>query len=466
MKLWGGRFESGPSELFERYSGSLRFDRRLFEADILGSKAFANALERVGILTSEERDRILDAFDRMLSESEAPGYFDADDEDIHTFVIRKLGESVGELAEKIHTGRSRNEQVAADFRLWTKSTILGIQARLQGLMASLLGLAERESDALLPGYTHLRRAQAVLLSHYLLAYFEMFLRDWQRFQQAYERTDLSPLGCGALAGSGFAFDRSRMAADMGFSGIAENSIDAVSDRDFALDFLYASSVAMLHASRLAEDWILYSSEEFGFLEIGDEVTTGSSLMPQKRNPDALELLRGKAGRVCGSLQALMMTLKGLPLAYNRDLQEDKEGVFDAADQIAGSLEILALCVDTARIRPQAMEQAAEEGWVSATALAEILARKGVSFHRAHQIVGGIVLESVKRHKRPGDWTLEELQRFAPELDTQAMEALSPRNALENHCIPGGTAAARVREAMSAARRRMTQLAERSDSRGG
>ena len=215
MKLWGGRFESGPSELFERYSGSLGFDRRLFEADIIGSKAFANALEGVGILTAGERDRILDSFDRMLAASEAPGYFDADDEDIHTFVIRKLGESVGELAEKIHTGRSRNEQVAADFRLWTMATIRGMQARLEALMDSLLRLAERESDALLPGYTHLRRAQAVLFSHYLLAYFEMFFRDWQRFQQAYERTDVSPLGCGAVAGSGFAFDRGRMAADMG-----------------------------------------------------------------------------------------------------------------------------------------------------------------------------------------------------------------------------------------------------------
>ena len=465
MKLWGGRFESGPSKLFERYSGSLRFDCRLFEADIIGSKAFANALERVGILRSDERDRILESFDTMLAESKAPGYFDADDEDIHTFVIRKLGESVGELAEKIHTGRSRNEQVATDFRLWTKVTIRGIQARLEALMGSLLALAERESDALLPGYTHLRRAQAVLFSHYLLAYFEMFYRDWLRFQQAFERTDVSPLGCGALAGSGFPFDRGEMAAEMGFSGIAANSLDAVSDRDFALDFLYGSSVAMVHASRLAEDWILYSSEEFGFLEMGDEVTSGSSLMPQKRNPDALELLRGKAGRVCGSLQSLMMTLKGLPLAYNRDLQEDKEGVFDTAGQLTESLEVLALCVDTARIKPLAMERAAEDGWVSATALAEILARKGVPFHCGHQIVGGIVLESVKRGKRPGDWTLEELRGFAPELDVQAMDALSPRKALENHCIPGGTATARVRDAMRAARIRLARAAERSGSAG-
>ena len=465
MKLWGGRFETGPAELFERYSGSLDFDRKLFEADVVGSKAFANALCGVGILTSAERDKINAAFDGMLAEAGAPGYFDADDEDIHTFVIRKLGEAVGELAEKIHTGRSRNEQVATDFRLWMKAAIRRVQLQLEALMKSLLRLAERESDALLPGYTHLRRAQAVLFAHYLLAYFEMFLRDWQRMQQAYERTDVLPLGSGALAGSGFAFDRREMAADLGFAAISANSLDAVSDRDFALDFLYAASVAMLHASRLAEDWILYSSEEFGFLEMGDEVTTGSSLMPQKRNPDALELLRGKAGRVCGSLQSLMMTLKGLPMAYNRDLQEDKEGVFDSAAQVTDSLAILALCVDTAKLRRPAMEQAAEEGWVSATALAEILARRGIAFHRAHQIVGGIVLASVQQGKRPTEWTSDELREFAPELDESVLPALIPSNALENHQVPGGTATDRVREALAAARARLAELPPMSASEG-
>ncbi|MYG03930.1 MAG: argininosuccinate lyase, partial [Acidobacteriia bacterium] len=285
-----------------------------------------------------------------------------------------------------------------------------------------------------------------------------FLRDWQRMQQAYQRTDVLPLGSGALAGSGFAFDRGVMAADLGFAAISSNSLDAVSDRDFALDFLYAGSVAMLHASRLAEDWILYSSEEFGFLEMGDEVTTGSSLMPQKRNPDALELLRGKAGRVCGSLQALMMTLKGLPLAYNRDLQEDKEGVFDSAAQVTDSLAILALCVDSAELKRSAMEQAAEDGWVSATALAEILARRGIAFHRAHQIVGSIVLASVQQGKRPAEWTLDELREFAPELDESVLTALVPGNALENHQVPGGTATDRVKEALAAARARLAGLA--------
>lgn len=458
MKLWGGRFESGPAQLFERFSGSLHFDKQLFEADVVGSKAFASALLRVGILTSSERDEIHAAFDRMLADSDSdPGYFEADDEDVHTFVIRKLGESVGALAEKIHTGRSRNEQVAADFRLWMRGAVQRAQTRLRALMDSLVSLAEREFGVLLPGYTHLRRAQAVLFSHYLLAYFEMFLRDWRRFRQVRGSVDVSPLGCGALAGSGFPFDRQAMAEDLGFGGVARNSLDAVSDRDFALDFLYACSVTMLHVSRLAEDWILYSSDEFGFLELGDAVTTGSSLMPQKRNPDALELLRGKAGRVCGSLHALMMTVKGLPLTYDRDLQEDKEGVFDTAAQVADSLAVAALCVDTVKVRPEAMERAAEEGWVSATALAEILSRGGVPFHRAHQVVGRIVLESVRRGMKPGDWTAEDLQEFAPGLGPEVVDALAPRVALENHDVDGGTASGRVAAALAEARRRLERL---------
>lgn len=463
MKLWGGRFESGPAELFERYSGSLHFDKHLFEADVVGSKAYANALERAGILTRAEREQIHAAFDSMLNAAQAPRFFEAEDEDIHTFVIRKLSEAVGGLAEKIHTGRSRNEQVATDFRLWLKGTIRGVQHRLEALMSSLLALAERESGALLPGYTHLRRAQAVLFEHYVLAYFEMFHRDWQRFQQAYERTDVSPLGSGALAGSGFPFDRDAMAAELGFVEISANSLDAVSDRDFALDFLYAASVTMVHASRLAEDWILYSGDEFGFLELGDEVTSGSSLMPQKRNPDALELLRGKTGRACGSLQSLLMTMKGLPLAYNRDLQEDKEGVFDTASQLSESIEVLTLCVDTTRVQPRRMEQAAEDGWVSATVLAEILARKGVPFYRAHQIVGGIVLASLQQGKRPQDWTLEELRKFAPEFDAQAQAALEPRKAVDSHAVPGGTAVRFVQQALAQAAARLARLRQDSAS---
>ena len=455
MKLWGGRFESGPAQLFEDFSESLSFDRRLMEADIVGSKAWASALERVGIYTADERERVHQAFDRMLEAAKDPAYLEgATDEDIHTFVIRKLEEEAGDVAGKIHTGRSRNEQVATDFRLWIKQEIRGAQQRLAAVMDALLDFADREPNAILPGYTHLRRAQAVLWSHYCLAYFEMFSRDWERLEQAHDRADVLPYGSGALAGSGFPHDREAIARDLGFSKISANSLDVVSDRDFALDFLYAASTTMLHISRLAEDWILYSSEEFGFMEPGDEVTTGSSLMPQKRNPDALELIRGKTGPVLGSLHALMVTIKGLPLAYNRDLQEDKQPVFHAADHLRGSIEVLELAVRTTKIRPAVMERAAQDSWTQATALAEFLARRGVPFHRAHQVAGGLVLESVKQGKKPQEWTLEQLQAIAPEFDAEAAELLQVRKALENHTPPGGTAPASVAAALAEAKRRL------------
>ena len=458
MKLWGGRFESGPAKLFEDFSESLSFDRRLFEADVVGSKAWAGALERVGIFTAEESATVCAAFDKMLKASEAPGYFDgATDEDVHTFVIRKLGEEAGDLAGKIHTGRSRNEQVATDVRLWIKKEIRADQQRLAGVMQALLDFAKREPAALIPGYTHLRRAQGVLWAHYCLAYFEMFARDWERLDQAHDRADVLPYGSGALAGSGFPFDRDAIAKELGFAKVSRNSLDAVSDRDFALDFLFAASTTMLHISRLAEDWILYTSEEFGFMDPGDEVTTGSSLMPQKRNPDALELVRGKAGPVIGDLQALMVLIKGLPLAYNRDMQEDKPPVFDAADHLAGTLEVIRLCIETTKLRPEAMECAAQDSWTCATALAEFLARNGVAFHRAHQIVGGLVLESVSQGKKPQDWTLPELQAIAPEFDEAAAELLSVRRSLENHTVPGGTAPESVSTALAEAEQRLAVM---------
>ncbi len=458
MKLWGGRFEKPPSEVFERFSGSLHYDYRLFAADIRGSQAHARELERIGVLSAAERDRLLAALDQIAAEGADP---QARDEDVHTQVIRRLKEKVGTPADKIHTGRSRNDQVALDFRLWIREQIGRLSGRLVDLMDALADLAERDTEAVLPGYTHLRRAQPVLWGHYLLAWFEMFARDVERFAHAYQAADLLPLGSGALAGSGFPLDRRRIAQELGFSGVTANSMDTAGDRDFALDFLYAASVTMLHLSRLAEDWILYSSEEFGFLELGDEVTSGSSIMPQKKNPDSLELIRGKAGRVAGCLHALMMTVKGLPLTYNRDLQEDKEAVFEAADQLDASLEMAAAVVRGARLSPSRAEAAAEESWASATELADALARKGVPFHQAHQIVGRLVLESTRTGRRPADWTGEELAQFAPEFEP-AMAALLPaRRAVENHAVEGGTAPARVREALEAARARLAALRARS-----
>ena len=454
MKLWGGRFESGPSEVFERFSGSLNFDRRLLDADIRGSQAFARALERVGILTAEERARIVAAFDEIRQQPVDPN---AADEDIHTYVIRKLKEHAGPVADKIHTGRSRNEQVSLDTRLWLREESGRVRALLGGVMGALLDLAGRDPDAVIPGYTHMRRAQAVLWPHYLLAYFEMFARDAERFAQARARANVLPLGSGALAGSGFPFDREAMAQDLGFAAVTLNSMDVAADRDFVLDFVYAASVAMIHLSRLAEDWILYSSEEFGWLELADAVTSGSSLMPQKKNPDSLELIRGKSGRVMGCLVSLMTTMKGLPMTYNRDMQEDKVPLFEAADQLAGSLEMARVVIQSVKLNPAAPAAAAEESWVVATDLAEALARAGLPFHQAHQLAGRFVLESVRSGKKPADWSAEDMQRFAPEFTGDFAALLDPKRGMKSREIPGGTGPQSVTAALAAARQRLSEM---------
>jgi argininosuccinate lyase len=458
MKLWGGRFAEGPSELFERFSGSLHFDRRLLEADIRGSQAFARALEGVGILTAEERHTLVAAFDAIREDAKHASFYEgATDEDVHTLVIRKLKERVAGLADKIHTGRSRNEQVSLDVRLWLRDEIDRASRLLIALMESLLACARRNPDAVVPGYTHLRRAQAVLWPHYLLAYFEMFARDYERFQQARARVNVLPLGSGALAGSGFPFDREAIAQDLGFAAITRNSMDVSADRDFALDFLYAASTAMLHLSRLAEDWILYSSEEFGWIELGDGVTSGSSLMPQKKNPDSLELIRGKCGRVFGDLNSLFVTMKGLPTTYNRDMQEDKEPLFDAADQVCGSLDMARGVIDSARLIPARPAAAAEESWVIATDLAEALAREGTPFHRAHQIAGKLVLESVKAGKKPSDWTAADLMNFSPEFTPDMALLLHPIEGMKTRELPGGTGPRTVAAALEQASARLSEL---------
>ncbi|MGD0499326.1 MAG: argininosuccinate lyase [Bryobacteraceae bacterium] len=458
MKLWGGRFETGPSAGFERFSGSLAFDRRLIDADIRGSQAFARALERAGILTAEEREQIVAAFGQIRAEATSPAFFEgATDEDVHTLVIRKLKEHAGDVADKIHTGRSRNEQVSLDTRLWLREECDRVRALLGAVMGALLDLAEEYRDAIIPGYTHLRRAQPVLWPHYLLAYFEMFARDCERFGEARRRANVLPLGSGALAGSGFPFDREAMARDLGFESISRNSMDVAGDRDFALDFLYAASVAMLHLSRLAEDWILYSSEEFGWLELADGVTSGSSLMPQKKNPDSLELIRGKSGWVVGCLASLMVTLKGLPMTYNRDMQEDKVPLFEAADQLSGSLEMMREVIRSVKLNPAVPAAAADESWLVATDLAEALARAGTPFHEAHRIAGRFVLESLRTGRKPADWTAAEMARFAPEFTPDLAACLDPKRGMESREIPGGTGPKVVAAALAAARRTLEQM---------
>lgn len=460
MKLWGGRFETGPSATFEQFSGSLHFDKKLVKADIAGSQAFARALSRAGILTSDEAQQLVDAFAEIGKEAGDPKYFDgADDEDIHTFVIRKLKEKTGALADKIHTGRSRNEQVSLDTRLWLRTSTDALLDELVALLSELLTLARKYPDAVIPGYTHLRRAQAVLWPHYVLAYFEMFTRDFERLRQAHDRINVSPLGSGALAGSGFPFDRGDIAHDLQFASITRNSMDVSGDRDFALDFLYSCSMAMLHLSRLAEDWILYSSEEFGWISLGDGVTSGSSLMPQKKNPDSLELIRGKSGRVFGDLTSLFVTMKGLPMTYNRDMQEDKEPLFDAFLQTSGALAMAKVVAESLVLDDAKPAAAAEESWVVATDLAEELARRGVPFHRAHQLVGKLVLDSVRANKKPSDWTDAALAAFAPEFSADMAHLFQPAEGMKTREIPGGTGPASVAKALDEASTRLAAMLE-------
>jgi argininosuccinate lyase len=458
MKLWGGRFETGPSEVFERFSGSLHFDKRLIDVDCRGSQAYARALQRVGILTSDDTIALVAAFEAIRTEARSPAFFDgATEEDVHTVVIRKLKERLGVLADKIHTGRSRNDQVSLDIRLWLRDEIDASSALLLDLMAALLAMAHRDPHAIVPGYTHTRRAQPVLWPHYLLAFFEMFARDHERLLETRRGVDVMPLGSGALAGSGFPFDREAIARDLGFAAITRNSMDVSGDRDFALDFLHSASMTMLHLSRLAEDWILYSGEEYGWLELGDGVTSGSSIMPQKKNPDSLELIRGKCGGVFGDYTALFLTMKGLPSTYNRDMQEDKPRIFDAADQLRGSLEMACVVVETTRLNPARPSAAVEESWAVATDLADGLARAGMPFHHAHKLVGRLVLESTRASKRPSDWSPEDLKAFDPALTVEIAQYLRPAEGIRTRELPGGTGPATVAKALEEAEARLREL---------
>lgn len=458
MKLWGGRFESGPDAVFERFSRSLHFDKILADADLRGSIAHAHALRKAGILSAEEAAHLVEALDALRLQVNQPAFFDqAEDEDVHTLVIRKLRERVGpDLADKIHTGRSRNDQVSLDVRLWLREQIDAARRRIVALMRALLDLAARYPDAIIPGYTHTRRAQPVLWPHYLLAYFEMFTRDWERLGEARRRVNVMPLGSGALAGAGFAIDRESIAQELGFDAISQNSMDVAGDRDFLLDFEHAANLIMLHLSRLAEDWILYTSEEFGWMDLSDGVTSGSSMMPQKRNPDSLELIRGKAGRVFGAYIGLLVTLKGLPMTYNRDMQEDKEPLFDVVTQLLGSLEMARVVVQLAQLNPAAALEAVERSWAVATDLADALARRGMPFHQAHKLVGNLVLESIRQGRSAREWNESELAAFSPHLAGLA-PLLDPRTGLQFREITGGTGPKTVAAALQQAAHRLSEM---------
>ncbi|HHW91779.1 MAG TPA: argininosuccinate lyase [Firmicutes bacterium] len=448
MKLWGGRFAKATDALVEVFTASIGFDRRLYRQDIQGSIAHTKMLVRQGILSPTEGEKIIAGLQEIAGEIERGQFtFTAAREDIHMHIEARLQEKIGPVAGKIHTARSRNDQVATDLHLYVKEETAAVLALIAELQGTILHLAEKHLGVIMPGYTHLQRAQPILFSHHLLAYFEMLERDWQRFRDCARRADSSPLGAGALAGTSFPIDRHYTASQMGFSSCYRNSVDAVSDRDFVLEFLAAAAILMQHLSRFCEELILWSSQEFAFIELDDAFTTGSSIMPQKKNPDVPELIRGKTGRVYGNLIALLTTMKGLPLAYNKDLQEDKEPLFDTVDTIKNCLTIFAPLLASLEVKEETMERAAAEGFANATDAADYLAKKGVPFREAHRVVGNIVRYCLEEEKGLADLTLEEFRRFSPVFGMDITGVIQTKSVVAARESYGGTAAGQVERAL-------------------
>ncbi|MGY4707622.1 argininosuccinate lyase [Candidatus Bipolaricaulota sp. J31] len=457
MTLWKGRLPDTAPEV-RLLCDSLESDRRLYAADIRGSIAYARALGRAGVLTAEEVDALVRGLERIAVEFKAGAFVAApDDEDVHTAVERRLTELLGEeLAGKLHTGRSRNDQVATDLRLWLLGEIPGIRQGLLALGEAIVAVAEAHIDLIMPGYTHLRRAQPVLFSHWLLSHFWRIARDLERLDALARRVAVMPLGAGALAGNPFGVDRGFLAAELGFSGPAENSLDAVSDRDFVAEFLFFAALCGVHLSQLSEDLIVFSSPEFGFLELDERYLTGSSLMPQKANPDPLELARGRAGTLIGTLCGFLAVLKGLPSGYNRDLQEDKEALFTAVDSLRLMLPVFAGIVRTMAVRPERMAAALEEEML-ATELADHLVERGVPFREAHRAVGRLVRRARELGVPLGELPLEEYREIHPAFGDDVREVLDFRRAVGRRRSHGGTAPERVREQIALAKE---MLAER------
>jgi argininosuccinate lyase len=437
-KLWGGRFTGATDPLMEKFNASIGFDKRLWKADLEGSKAYAIALARAGIISDEEMEEMGTGLD-VVGEEWAAGTFvlQPSDEDIHTANERRLTEIIGPVGGKLHTGRSRNDQVATDVRLWLRGEIAVLRDYLAQLISGTIERAEAEIDLLMPGYTHLQPAQPIRWSHWLLSYAWMWQRDVQRLDDLLKRVNLLPLGSGALAGHPFSIDREALAADLGFAGVTPNSLDSVSDRDFIAEFLFWASLTMVHLSRLGEDLIIYSSREFGFVTLADAYSTGSSLMPQKKNPDALELLRGKTGRVTGDLTGLLMTLKGLPSTYNKDLQEDKEPLFDAVDTLAATLQIALGVISTLAPNAERM-RAALASEMLATDLAEYLVRKGVPFRETHHIAGAAVALAEKRGIELSALTVSDLQALHPAFEDDVVKVWDFEQSVEQRDATGGT----------------------------
>ncbi|HCG6612210.1 TPA: argininosuccinate lyase [Vibrio parahaemolyticus] len=458
MALWGGRFTQAADTRFKEFNDSLRFDYRLAEQDIVGSIAWSKALLSVGVLSAEEQQKLELALNELkLEVMEAPHQIlRSDAEDIHSWVEQQLISKVGDLGKKLHTGRSRNDQVATDLKLWCRQQGQQLLIALDRLQSQMVQVAKQHQGTVLPGYTHLQRAQPVTFAHWCLAYVEMFERDYSRLSDALQRLDTCPLGSGALAGTAYPVDREQLAHNLGFHRATRNSLDSVSDRDHVMELMSVASISMLHLSRLAEDMIFYNSGESNFIELADTVTSGSSLMPQKKNPDALELIRGKTGRVYGALAGMMMTVKALPLAYNKDMQEDKEGLFDALDTWNDCMEMAALCFDGIKVNGERTLEAAKQGYANATELADYLVAKGIPFREAHHIVGVAVVGAIAKGCALEELSLQELQEFSDVIDNDVYDILTIESCLEKRSALGGVSPKQVAYAVDQADKRLAQ----------
>lgn len=456
MALWGGRFDEPTDDDLRALNDSLRFDRRLYKHDIYGSVAYALALVGAGILTEDEAAVITDGLRRVLEEFEAETFeIKPGDEDIHTAVERRLVELVGAVGGKLHTGRSRNDQVATDFRLWVMEAITAVDSLVAGLQAALIEQAEQHTETLMPGYTHLQPAQPIVAAHWMMSFFWMLARDRDRLKDAKRRMDVSPLGAGALAGTPLAIDREKLAAELGFASHSHNSLDAVSDRDFVAETLFALALLGTHLSRLAEDIIIYSNPAFGFITLNDRYSTGSSLMPQKRNADPMELARGKAGRLIGNLTGLMTTLKGLPSSYNKDLQEDKEALFDSFDTLEKLLPVITAVIATLKLKPDKMLAALSDEML-ATDLADYLVRKGMPFRQAHHVVGAAVRLAAEQEIGLSKLSLESLGELSNLFSDDVRAVFDFRASVAARRADGGTAPDAVRGQIEAAKAAMQQ----------
>ena len=444
-KLWGGRFKQSTDTLMEAFSASISFDKRLYDCDIEGSIAHCKMLARCKIITTAESNKIIKGLKRILRECDEGRFKFSDSlEDIHMNIENRLREIIGPVAGKLHTARSRNDQVCLDIRLYLRKEIDDIVGEINRLTQTLIKIAKKNINHLIPGYTHLQRAQPVLLSHHLLAYVEMMLRDKERFLDAYKRINVMPLGSAALAGTNFPIDRKITAKLLGFPEISHNSMDAVADRDFAAEFCSASALTMMHLSRFCEEVVIWNSSEFGFLELSDSFTTGSSIMPQKKNPDAAELIRGKSGRVFGNLVSLLTLMKGLPLAYNKDLQEDKEPLFDTAETVKVCLRIFTDMMKSAKFVPITQKELESSGFLTATDLADYLVLKGVPFREAHELTGKTVAFCLEKEKTLTDLSLAQLRKISKRFDEEVFDHIALQNSVDRKNIYGGTAKNQVR----------------------